>query len=110
MLPDLVQETIESDREEFYSSCSNCIIKSVTNFNGNSGYICSGHVKYPGKNTSFDIIRLCISHPEFYEQHNLAPDEALEIVRVLTDSVNEWMYNTPAYKKFRKVIIPDTKN
>lgn len=103
MLPDLVQQTLEEDREEFYSTCRNCNIKSVTNFNGNNGYICSGHVKYPGKDTYFDVIRLCISHPEFYNQHNLAPDEALEIVKVLTESVNDWMYKSIAYKKFREV-------
>ncbi len=102
MMPDFVQDTIEEDREDFYLSCNNCDVKSSVYFDGNSGRICSGHIRYPSKDTPFDIIRLCMVKPNDYQYYDLAPDEALEISTILVDSVNRWMYNTKSYKKFRK--------
>lgn len=101
MITDLIQQTIEEDREGFYESCANCDVKSSVSFDSNGGKICCGHVRYPTKEVPFDKIRLCMLKP--YDSHyfDLAPDEALEIISVLTESVNNWMYNTKAYKKFR---------
>ncbi len=101
MMHDLIQQTIEEDREGFYESCNNCDIKSSTLFDGNNSKICCGHVRYPTKEVPFDKIRLCLVKPDGYQQQNLTPDEALEIVSLLTEVVNRWLYNTNEYKKFR---------
>lgn len=105
MMTDFVQQTIEQDREGFYESCNNCDIKSSVLFDMNDGKICCGHVRYPTKKVSFDKIRLCIVKPDEYQQYNFTPDEALEIVSSLAEAVNQWMYNTKEYKKFRKLPI-----
>ena len=104
MIPDFVQQTIEEDKEGFYESCNNCEVKSSVLFEGNSGKLCSGHIRHPSKNTPFDIIRLCMIKPDNCQYYDLAPDEALEISMLLADTVNRWLYNTKEYKKFRRSI------
>ncbi len=60
MISDLVQQTIEGAREEFYSICKKCDIKSAIHFDKNNGLICSGILRYTAKETPFDKIRFCI--------------------------------------------------
>lgn len=106
MMPDFVQETLET-QEDFFSSCNNCEIKTCVLFDGNGGKICCGKIKYPARDVPFDIVRLCtISHIGISQQ-NLSPDEALETATLLTEIVNTWMYETKTYKKFRT--LPNQK-
>jgi len=98
-MDDLVQRTIEKG-VDWEQSCSNCKLHIHTQYK--KGFICSGLLKQPPKENSFDVIRLCICNADGdMSTQDFAPDEALGALSSMGVIVNKWLQESKAYSKFR---------
>ncbi len=100
MIDDILQKSI--NEKTGYFSCNNCKQSFCIDYI-NKNKICSGIVEEINSELPYDIIRLCIKNSERIETYDYAPDEAMSITSVLSQSIGDWLSNTKAYQKFRKI-------
>ena len=66
------------------------------------GFFCSGIPKKP--KPKFDVIRLCITSVSGTdEKFDMTPDEALEIIAILSNGVDCWINKFKPYNSFLKL-------
>lgn len=100
MIDDILQQLINKKTD--YFSCNNCKQSFCIDYISKNK-ICSGIVKVVNIELSYGNIRLCIKNSEYIETYDYTPDEAMSIMSVLSQSIGDWLSNTKAYKKFRKI-------
>jgi len=78
--------------------------KLVSNYQDkDKSFMCVGLCKPTKK--KFDVIKLCIQSAHFPDRKieaEFAPDEALDIIQLLSFGVEKFLIKDRAYKKFRE--------
>jgi len=88
-------------RRAIMPKCKKIGCKKISSLIYKNGIICSG-INKKG-NPRFDCVTLCIANHKTSYTFRISPDEALEIIRVLSHSVTIWFRGVYEKKLYSKV-------